>query len=193
MGMSGDVWSVTQQSDADFYVEAVTPVAGGALTVANSVPARNGVGYQVTVTSDGADGGRTFTITGIGMDGAVLTEAITGPATTTVTGSSYFVEVTGVSVDAATAGEITVGYGGNFALPMTRIKYVYYEATATAGSITVTRASDSAQLFYLPTPSAADHTDSMLFPGEGIRTTYTTGDYATVATTNLVTLNFVCG
>ena len=193
MGMSGDVWSVTQQSDADFYVEAVTPVAGGALTVANSVPARNGVGYQVTVTSDGADSGRTFTVTGIGMDGKVLTEAITGPATTTVTGSSYFVEVTGVSVDAATAGSITVGYGGNFSLPKTRIKHVYYEATATAGSITITRASDSAQLFYLPTPSAADHTDGLLMPGEGILTAYTVNDYATVATTNLVVLNLICG
>lgn len=193
MGMSGDVWSVTQQSDADFYVEAVTPVAGGPLTVANSVPARNGVGYQVTVTSDGADGGRTFTITGIGMDGNVLTEAITGPATTTVTGASYFVEVTGVSVDDATAGEITVGYGGNLALPATRIMHVYYEATASAGTITITRASDSAQLFYLPTPSAADHTDSMMMPGMGIRTAFAPDDYATVATTNLVTLNLMCG
>lgn len=193
MGMSGDVWSVTQQSDADFYVTAVTPSGAGALTVANTTPARNGVGYQVTVTSDGADGGRTFTVTGVGMDGKALTETITGPATTTVTGSSYFVQVTGVSVDAATAGQITVGYGGNFALPMTRIKHVYYEASATAGSITVTRAGDSAQLFYLPTPSAADHTDGLLMPGEGILTTYAPSDYATVATTNLVTLNLICG
>jgi hypothetical protein len=191
--MNTDVWAVTQQSDADFYVEAVTPVAGGALTVANTTPARNGVGYQVTVTSDGADGGRTFTITGVGMNGHTLTEAITGPATTTVTGSSYFAQVTGVSVDDATAGEITVGYGGNLALPATRVMHVYYEATATAGTITITRASDNAELFYIPTPSAADHTDSMMMPGGGIRTAFAPTDYAVVATTNLVALNLMCG
>ena len=191
--MNTDVWAVTQKSDADFYVEAVTPTGAGALTLANTVPARNGVGYQVTVTSDGADSGRTFTVTGIGMDGKVLTEAITGPATTTVTGSSYFVEVTSVSVDAATAGSITVGYGGNLALPMTRLMHLYYEASSVAGTITVTRASDSAELFYIPTPSAADHTDSMMMPSGGIRTAFIPTDYAVVATTNLVALNLMCG
>ena len=79
------------------------------------------------------------------------------------------------------------------ALPMTRIKNIYYEADTSAGTITVTRAVDSAELFYLPTPSAADHTDSILMPGEGILTTYSPTGYATVATTNLVTLNLICG
>lgn len=193
MGMRGDVYAVTVGSDADFYVESVTPAEAGALTLANTTPGLNGIGYQVTVTCAGNDAGRTFTVVGVGMDGAVLTEAISGADAGSTTGSSYFAQVTSISVDAATDGAVTIGYGGNLALPKTRVKYIYFVASGTAGTVTLTRNSDSAVILSLPTPATANTTDGLLMPADGISTAYTATDYSVVTLTNVTATTFICG
>ena len=65
----------------------------------------------VTVTSSASDeSGKTFTVTGTGMDGASLTEIITGPtANATVTGRQIFRTIHTVVSSAATTGAITIG------------------------------------------------------------------------------------
>ncbi|MDC0457151.1 flagellin [Alphaproteobacteria bacterium] len=65
----------------------------------------------VTVTSSASDeSGKTFTVTGTGMDGTSLTEVITGPtANATVTGRQIFRTINTVVSSAATAGSITIG------------------------------------------------------------------------------------
>lgn len=65
----------------------------------------------VTITSaSGDESGKTFTVVGTDMNGAALTEVITGPAATkTVTGRRIFKEIHSVTPSAATAGAITVG------------------------------------------------------------------------------------
>ena len=75
------------------------------LTVVATLP----VPIAIRVTSDGADTGRTFTITGTNRNGQPISEAITGPGSTTTDGSTLFKTVTNVAVDAATAGEIKIG------------------------------------------------------------------------------------
>lgn len=102
-------------TDADGVCQSQTPAAGGAqsLTI-NGALAASGVATftqprHVSITSDGNDSGRTFTVTGTDRNGLALTETITGPNTTTVNGTKNFKTVTAVSVDDDTAGAITVG------------------------------------------------------------------------------------
>ena len=63
----------------------------------------------ISITSDGADSGRTFTLTGTDPDGKAQTEDVTGPATATVESSSYWTTVTSIYSDAACAGNISSG------------------------------------------------------------------------------------
>lgn len=66
---------------------------------------------HVSITSDADDSGRTFTITGTNTYGDVITEAITGPSSTTVYGIKQFKTVTTVNIDDDSTGELTVGSG----------------------------------------------------------------------------------
>ncbi len=63
----------------------------------------------VTITSTGADNGRTFTILGRDANGRPQAEEITGPNIGTVNGNKTFTKIDRVIVDADTAGAITVG------------------------------------------------------------------------------------
>lgn len=134
-------------ADADGVCQSQTPAAGGVqnLTI-NGALSSGGVATFVaarliTITSAGADSGRTFTVTGTDVNGFAQTEAITGPATTTVTGTKYFRTVTQVSVDANTAGAITVGMSNSsvdviFAGRM-RLRGLYIVNSASAGTVAV--------------------------------------------------------
>ena len=67
----------------------------------------------VTITSDGSDeSGDAFEVVGTDSNGDAQTESsITGPGTSaTVTTSAAFLTVTGVSVDGALTGNVTVGF-----------------------------------------------------------------------------------
>jgi hypothetical protein len=118
---------------------------------------------------------------------------VTGPNATTVYSTNYFSQVTSVSVSAATAGAITVGYGGDLALPATRIKGLYYLASGTAGTIIVTRNSDSQILLEIDTPASATQVNSLYMAAEGIRTAYSNNDFATVSPTSVTAVTLICG
>lgn len=107
--------------DPDGYALSQTPGAGGNLTLAGAL-VTSGVGYadvprSVSITSAGNDSGRTFTVYGTDEYGQTMSEAITGPNTTTAHGAKAFWTVTRIAVDAATAGAITAGTGDKFGLP----------------------------------------------------------------------------
>ena len=140
---------ITADSDAadvDGVCASQTPAAGGAqnLTI-NGAQASGGVatftaGRLITIASASDDSARTFTVTGTDVNGNTQTETIAGPATT-VTGTLYFRTVTQVTVDADTAGAITVGMADNaldviFAGRM-RLRGIYFIHTGAAGSIAV--------------------------------------------------------
>lgn len=102
-------------ADPDGISTSQTPAAGGAqnLTITGAL-ASGGVatlGYRrkVTITAAADDSGRTFTVTGTDANGVALTEDITGPNATLVTGAKEFLTVTQISVDANTAGAVTAG------------------------------------------------------------------------------------
>jgi len=115
--------TLTPQSDADGICASQTPSSGGAqnLTIDGALSSGGesalNHGHLIDITSLGNDSGRTFTVTGEDYRGVTLTESITGPNTTTVTGIKYFKKVTQVQVDADTAGAITVGVSGKCSSP----------------------------------------------------------------------------
>ena len=190
--MESDIWSVTKGADADFYVESVTPTDDSALTLAATQPAYHGVAYQVSITSVQDEESVDFTIVGIGADGSSITEVLAGGDNTTVYSTNYFTSVTSVTPSGATTGAITVGYGGNMALPKTRIKQVYYVAGSTAGSIVVTKQSNSEVILDLATPSLDDVSRTVVMPGAGLLTVDGINGYAIVATTNVTSLTLMC-
>jgi len=154
------------------------------------------VGYKVTITSDGDEQLKGFTVTGVASNGAVITETVTGPNATATTSTNYFASVSGVSVNAATAGNVTVGYAATtgVTLPMTRVKGLYYVGATNAGSLVVTRQSDSRVLLDVKTPAGSGaFADSLYLAAEGIKVAKTPDDMATVVTTNLTATTLFCG
>lgn len=98
-----------------------TPLAAGALTI-NGGSAVSGVvtlptAQHISVSCVGSDAARTFTITGTDYAGQMLTENIAGSSGSITNGTKNFKTVTSVTVDAATAGAITVGILATFELP----------------------------------------------------------------------------
>lgn len=93
-----------------------TPGGAGNLTL-NGTLVTGGVATfdtprRVLLTTAADETGKTFTFVGTDRAGRVITEAMTGPSTTTKSTVNDFLTVTQVSVSAGTAGAVTVGTGG---------------------------------------------------------------------------------
>lgn len=64
---------------------------------------------RVSIASDADDSGRTFVLVGTDPAGTLFSESLAGPNTGAVSTLNSFSKILSVSVDAATAGNITVG------------------------------------------------------------------------------------
>lgn len=78
---------------------------------------------RVAIASTADDSARVFTLTYTDTAGTVRTETITGPDTTSVSSANSVVKVIGVTVDAATAGNITVGTNNQADTPWLPVSY----------------------------------------------------------------------
>ena len=76
---------------------------------------------HVSITSDGDDSPRTFTVTGTDRYGATLTESIVGPNATTANGTKNFKTVTSIHINGATTGNITMGTADAFESPISPV------------------------------------------------------------------------
>jgi hypothetical protein len=193
MGMQSDVWSVTWFNDTAALRAAATVAAATAFTLTTANLPFNGAGAKVTVTSDGDDATTDFTVVGTNMAGDALTEVITGVDTDTVTSTAYFSAITSITPSATSTNDISVGLSG-LALPKCRIRGVYFVGAANAGSVIVTRVSDSRKVLNVVS-AAGSGANAFTFyvPGEGIVSTYTIGDHATVALSQVPSVTFLCG
>jgi hypothetical protein len=191
--MQSDVWSVTWFNDTAALRAAATVAAATAFTLITSNLPFNGAGAKVTVTSDGDDGSTDFTVVGTNMAGDALTEVITGVDTDTVTSTAYFSAITSITPSATSTNDISVGLSG-LALPKCRIRGVYFVGAANAGSVIVTRVSDSRKVLNVVS-AAGSGANAFTFyvPGEGIVSTYTIGDHATVTLSQVPSVTFLCG
>ena len=197
--MQYDVWSVKVGSDADFYVVENT-YAGTlplSLPLANTLPGRNGYGYKVSVTSAGDETGVGFTITGMkvgDIGGTLVSETVVGLDTDTAFSTIYFASVESVVINANTTANVTIGYGGDLALPRCRVKGLYYVASGNAGEIAITPNSSSIPILAMATPGNATVVSSLYMAAEGILTTNSSAkDYAVVTNTNVTSVTLICG
>jgi hypothetical protein len=192
MGMQSDVWSATWFNNTA-ALRASAAIAGtGAITLLTTAVGFNGVGAKVTVTSSGDEDDTDFTVVGIGMDGTQITEVITGVDTNTVASVNYYTSIVSISNDTASVGNISLGLSG-LALPKSRIRGVYFVGAANAGSVTVTRDSDSRNILSLVSPAGSGaNAFNFYIPGEGIVSTYTLEDYATVTLSQVSSATFLC-
>ena len=192
MGMQSDVWSATWFNDAAALKASGTIAGTGAITLLTTAVGFNGVGAKVTVTSTGDEDDTEFEVVGIGMDGQQITEIITGVDNNTVTSTNYFTSIVSISNDTASVGSISIGLSG-LALPKCRVRGVYFTGASSAGAVLITRVSDSRKVLNVVSPgSSASNAFNIWVPGEGIVTTYTLDDFATVTLTNVGSTTILC-
>ena len=185
MGMQSDVWSATWFNNTAALKASGSISGTGAITLLTTAVGFNGVGAKVTVTSSGDEDDTEFTIVGIGMDNQQITEVITGVDTNTVASTNYYTSIVSISNDTASVGNISIGLSG-LALPKCRIRGLYYTGAASAGSVVITRYSDSRKVLNVVSPAnSGANAFNVWVPGEGIVATYTLNDYATVALTQV--------
>lgn len=195
MSMQFDVWAVnTGASNATFFAANVT--ASGNITLANTQIGNNGTGYKVAAASVSDDDSLTITVTGIPvgrLDGGTVTESFSGASASIAYSTNYYTTVSAISVDKTPAGSLAIGFGGNLALPRTRIKSVYFVAGGASGNITFTSQGSSTVILSLVTPSATVQGLSFV-PPDGILTTKNTpNDYCVVTTSNVAAVTIFCG
>ena len=192
-----DIWAVNPTSDDDYFRTSATVAASGSIALLANDVGQYGTGYKVSITSDGADANKTFTITGVkvgatGYDG-VVTETVTGPSATVVYSTNYYTRVNSISISAASTGGIKIGYGGDLAFPRTRIKQVIYVASSVAGSIIFTAKPNNTTLLKIFTPADSTANDSMI-PPEGILTTKSgNNDFAVLTLDQVSKVTVLCG
>ena len=194
-----DIWAVNPTSDDAYFRASATIAASGSIALLKTNVGQYGTGYKVSITSNGADANKTFTITGVkvgaeGYDG-IVTETVTGPSASVVYSTNYYTSINSISVSAASAGGVKIGYGGDLAFPRTRIKQVLYVAAGTAGSITFTAQPNNTVILKLFTPADGTANDAMV-PPEGILTTKSNsgrGDIAVLTLDQVSKVTVICG
>tara|TARA_R100001129_G_C5236707_1_gene224214 strand:- start:232 stop:825 length:594 start_codon:yes stop_codon:yes gene_type:complete len=197
--MQSDVFAITPSSDDNFYFASAT--ATGTITLLRHIPARNGAGYKVSVqNSAGDDSSTNYNISGFvvgDLGGRTVTETLAGgESAVTVFSTNFYSELISFEVDSGTSvGTIQIGYGGDLALPRTRIKAFNYAAQTAAGSITVSSNEDSVlPILEINSPAGIVESSHLTIPENGILTTGTNiNSFATVTLSNITNLTLYCG
>jgi hypothetical protein len=127
---------------------AVLQTTGGAANLSLLAAAGTGAFHQtdqackLTITCGGDVSGVTFTVTGTDIAGNALEEAITGPDSTTVTGSKFFNTVTQIAASGAVGTNTSVGNaagttGGQAVVfaGRTRVRGMHITTGGTVGNI----------------------------------------------------------
>ena len=192
-----DIWAVNPTSDDDYFRSSATIAASGNIALLANDVGQYGTGYKVSITSNGADANKTFTVTGVkvgatGYDG-IVTETVTGPSATVVYSTNYYTRVSSISISAASTGGIKIGYGGDLAFPRTRIKGLFYIASGTQGSITFTAQPNNTVILKVFSPADSTANDAMI-PPEGILTTKSgNNDFAVMTLDQVSKVTVLCG
>ena len=108
--------TLTTPPDNDGISVATTLSGAGNLTIGGVLTAAGAATFndprRISVTSAGNDVGRSFTITGTDANGATQSETVSGQNSATVLSTKSFKTVTSVSVDGATAANVSTGVSG---------------------------------------------------------------------------------
>lgn len=195
MGMQTDVWAVNPSAGIDDYFYGSASIgAAGALALSANEIGTNGWGYRVKFTTNADETGTTLTISGIAvgnLGGSITTEKMIGTNASFSLSDTYWSVVNSITAGTASVGAVKIGFGGDLALPRTRIRSLYY--LSSSGSITFTAQKSNKVIFHLDTGSGNVNHIAFL-PPEGILTTKSTvNDFCTVTLDGVTKLTIVCG
>ena len=196
----GDIFAITPSTSATLLKTAASISGAGAVTLLTNDVSPSGTGYKLLFTSAGNDSGRTFTITGIkvgSLTGESTTETVTGASSSTASSTNFYTLVINISIDGASAGNVSIGTTGSLAFGRTRIKSVYYVGAGSAGSLKLNlNGASGTLLLQVDTPaSSASFSDSVTIPDEGILTqrSNSKSDFAVLTLTNISNVTVFCG
>lgn len=131
--------------DADGVCASQKPVAAGALTIngalATDSVATLDVARHISIASTGDESTKTFTVTGTDRYGNEVTETTLGPNATTKKLTYNFKTITAITIDAASAGDITVGTTDESETQVIPVEYLvdqysYLASISDGGSLT---------------------------------------------------------
>ena len=196
-----DVWAVTpEQSNTEYFKASGTIASSGSIALLANNLGYNGTGYKISITSNGVETAKTFTITGLRVGSNAnnrlpQVETLSGPSAGIVYSANYYTSIQSISVNAGSAGGVKIGFGGDMALPRARIKSGFYLSASTAGTITFTAKPSNTVILKLPTGGDTS-VHNILVPGEGVLTTKgSNDDYAVLTMSQVATSNITlfCG
>lgn len=196
---TSDIWAITPSTSATLLKAAGAIAGAGDITLLTNDVSPYGTGYKLLFTSVGNDAGITFTITGIkvgDLSGTSVTEEVTGANASTASSTNFYTSVSNISVDGASAGNVSIGTTGSLAFGRTRIKSLYYVGAGTAGSIKFNLNSSSGTLLLqIDTPvSSTSFSDSVTIPELGILTQRSNStDFAVMTLDQVSNVTVFCG
>jgi hypothetical protein len=196
---TSDIWAITPSTSATLLRAAASIVGAGDITLLTNDVSPYGTGYKLLFTSAGNDAGITFTITGVkvgDLSGASVTEEVTGANASTASSTNFYTSVSNISVDGASAGNVSIGITGSLAFGRTRLKSLYYVGAGTAGSIKFNLNSSSGTLLLqIDTPvSSTSFSDSVTIPELGILTQRSNStDFAVMTLDQVSNVTVFCG
>ena len=185
-----------QALDADGISEAAGVSANAALPLDGALVSggsvTNASGRQVTILSAGNDSSKSFNIVGTDVNGAALTENLTGANAGTATSTGYFKTIASITAVGNPAGDVSAGINGNAAgvvfAGRVRLKGYFIVSGGTAGEIDFLDSGVSGTSFFKARTIGTDNaTVSFTVPGEGAL--FKNGLYVTfvVGTTDMMT------
>jgi len=196
---TSDIWAITPSTSATLLRAAASIAGAGDITLLTNDVSPYGTGYKLLFTSVGNDAGITFTITGVkvgDLSGASVTEEVTGANAGTASSTNFYTSVSNISVDGASAGNVSIGTTGSLAFGRTRLKSLYYVGAGTAGSIKFNLNSSSGTLLLqIDTPvSSTSFSDSVTIPELGILTQRSNStDFAVMTLDQVSNVTVFCG
>ena len=196
---TSDIWAITPSTSATLLRAAASIAGAGDITLLTNAVSPYGTGYKLLFTSAGNDAGITFTITGVkvgDLSGASVTEEVTGANASTASSTNFYTSVSNISVDGASAGNVSIGTTGSLAFGRTRLKSLYYVGAGTAGSIKFNLNSSSGTLLLqIDTPvSSTSFSDSVTIPELGILTQRSNStDFAVMTLDQVSNVTVFCG
>lgn len=167
----------TQALDADGISVAATLSGAGNLTLGGALTSGGSAtfdsGRVVTLLSAGNDSGDTFTVTGTDVNGDAQTEEITGANAGTATGSKYFKTISQISIDGASAGNVSAGINNSAAdvifAGRARLKGLHIMNSGTAGTLVFPTTSPTGTTnLQIATVASATVIDDVTIPDNGV-------------------------
>jgi hypothetical protein len=196
---TSDIWAITPSTSATLLRAAASIAGAGDITLLTNDVSPYGTGYKLLFTSVGNDAGITFTITGVkvgDLSGASVTEEVAGANAGTASSTNFYTSVSNISVDGASAGNVSIGTTGSLAFGRTRLKSLYYVGAGSAGSIKFNLNSSSGTLLLqIDTPvSSTSFSDSVTIPELGILTQRSNStDFAVMTLDQVSNVTVFCG